>query len=168
MPRTKLDLTKGRLRKRASNVVMASVIMTALTLSVGFAAWSWAASAAKTTEKNLGNNMTENFVIINANFSSTIGKIATLSFYNIAGISAYVSTIEVMNSSWGYTNSTLSPSTNGPNCNKCAQLSAQTVTLIKLSFGTNLSPNVLYTFKAAGQYGTIQQYQVVTPNTSPV
>ena len=65
--------------------------MMAVTLVVGFAVWFWANSAASTAETNFGSQVNSNvnclkvnFVIINANFSSSNPSSVTLWFYNLA------------------------------------------------------------------------------------
>ena len=155
-------ITKNRHKraKQAMSEVMGAVLLIGVTLAVGFAAWAWASGAARNAESNLNSTITENFVIVDANFSTSNGKLATMMFYTTGGGSVYINTIVVQNSSWTYNNSTLAQ-TNGPNCRKCAALSGQSLTLITLNLATNLTPGSLYTFKAVGQYGTVVQYQQV-------
>ncbi len=145
--------------------------MVGVTLSVGFAAWAWVSSAARTSEKNLGSSITEQFEIVNVNFSSTK---TTVVFYNEGSGAAYITSIFVRNSTDvkpanTYLTFTVSSfSGTGPNCKNCQALAAQTITLvtINLATGTSCTSSQLcvgqsYTFIATGEYGNVAQYQEV-------
>lgn len=166
-------LKQGDKRSRqAVSEIMGAIVLIGVTLSVGFAAWAWSSSAARTAEKNLGNSVTENFEIVNVNFSSTK---TTVVFYNEGSSTAYITSIVVQNSTdvestnifLSFTNSSLSKQS-GPNCSHCAPLSPQTITFVTINLATGstctssrLCVGQSYTFIAVGEYGNVAQYQEV-------
>jgi hypothetical protein len=150
---------KRRQRLAVSDVIGA-IIMIAVTITVGFAAWAWARSAAVGAEKNYGsaigqniNCLSENFVIPNANFSSTNPKLVTVWFYNNGNGTVYVSSISISNSTgtWTYTSgSTVIVKTGAGNSTT-------------YNVGTSFKPGILYTFKAVArcQGDIVATYQQV-------
>jgi len=146
--------------------VMGAIVLVGVTLSVGFAAWAWASGAARTSESNLGNSITENFKIVCVNFSSTK---TTVMIYNAGTGTAYITSIVVQNSTdvtstnqyMSFTNSSLSK-LKGPNCKNCEPLAPQTITLVTINLGTPpLVVGQSYLFIAVGEYGNIVQFQEV-------
>lgn len=140
--------------------------MLGVTVSVGFAAWAWVSNAARTSESNLSNSITESFKIVCVNFSSTK---TTVMIYNEGTGTAYITSIVVQNSTdvastnqfLTFTNSSLSKQ-KGPNCKNCEPLAPETVTLVTINLGTPpLIVGQSYTFIALGEYGNIAQYQEV-------
>lgn len=143
--------------------------MIAVTIAVGFATWAWARSSASNSESNLGNAigqninyLKENFVIINANYSSTSNQYVTLWFYNSGNTTVYIKQVWISNVTstepWTYTNSSLS--TGGPSgCTTCLKLTIGAITYVKLNANTALKSGVVYQFKALGQYGNTYSYQ---------
>jgi hypothetical protein len=159
-------LVKNRRSRLAASEIVGAVILIGVTLSVGLAAWAWASGAARNAESHLNGSISENFTIVNANFSSSgsAKKLVTVAIYNPQAGSEYIQSIVLGNFSattvWTYSNSTLAQ-TSGPYCKKCVALTGQTITLVTVNVATNLTPGSLYTFKVTGQYGTTYQYQQV-------
>lgn len=113
-------LKKGRGRSRlAVSEVMGAIVMLAVTISVGFAAWAWTRSAALNSEKSFGqsiqNNidcLNENFLITNVNFSSTSMNLVTVWYFNNGQGGVTIATITISNSSGVvYTTSVIQAST---------------------------------------------------------
>jgi len=161
---------------------MGAVLLMAATLAVGFAVWAYARNAAVSAEKTFGNEINSNvnclnlnFVIVNANFNSTLAydKLVMIWFYSTTTSSINITSITVSNSTtggtWSYTytypvsktftNETLSPSTV-----KSATINVQ----------TQFSPSKMYTFQAEGKSTPLgcsiytTTYNQITPNSSPV
>ncbi|MDG6904895.1 MAG: hypothetical protein JRN20_03820 [Nitrososphaerota archaeon] len=155
---------KHRRAKKAASEVMGSIILIGVTLSIGFAAWAWASGAARTAEGSLNNSVTENFVILNANFSSTSNKVTVL-IYNPQAGTEYVSNLIIANSTstWSYSNSTLisQSQTKFPsNCVHCLEVQGRSVNMTTINIGSSAAfkSGVLYIFKITGEYGTVVQY----------
>jgi len=117
-----LDSRKLRFRKKGSKLAVSEivgvVILLGITISVGFAAWAWARTAAVNSEKNYGaaiqtniSCLNQSFVITNANFSSTNHNWVTVWFFNNGFGTVSISLITIYNTSsstssntWSYTN----------------------------------------------------------------
>ncbi len=138
-------LKKGRKRSLlAASEVMGAVIMLGVTLTVGFAAWAWARTAAVNAEKNFGNSIQTNisclnqsFVITNANFSSTSHNLVTVWFFNNGFGVVTLNLITISNSTssnpWSYTNVTASTTLAA----KAASGSTQITVASALGFAVN-------------------------------
>jgi hypothetical protein len=121
-------LKKGRGPSRlAVSEVMGAVVMLAVTISVGFAAWAWARSAAINSERSFGNSiasnincLNENFLITNVNFStsttSPLPNEVTVWYFNSGegGVTIATLTVSYSNSTGSgilYTNNVMQAST---------------------------------------------------------
>jgi hypothetical protein len=101
----KLKLLRRRRSKLAVSEVMGVVIMLGVTISVGFAVWAWARSAATGSENSFGfysigtsvNTTNEKLAIVNANFSGTATQNVTVWFLNYGGSVAYVNQVWISN-----------------------------------------------------------------------
>jgi hypothetical protein len=107
-------------RKRAISAVLGAILMVGVTLSVGFAAWAWARSAAVSSECNFGisissntNYLKENYVIVNVNFSSSATQNVTVWLYNSGNNTVYIKQMWISNvtstSQWSNSTSRLTP-----------------------------------------------------------
>lgn len=137
---------------------MGVIILLALTIAVGFAAWAWARSAAVASEKSFNSAisndiscLSENFVITNANFSATNSQKVTVWFFDNSGAAVTVSIATISNSTWSYQ----STSSFGIGA---GAVSPQTYTV-----GTSFSVGKLYQFNAVARcQGDLQaNYQQV-------
>jgi hypothetical protein len=125
---------------------MGVIILLALTIAVGFAAWAWAKSAASATEKNFGNAintdiscLNENYVITNVNFSTSSSQKVTVWFFDNSAASVTVSLVTISNSTWSYQSA--SSFTMG-----AGVVSSQTYTV-----GTAFSVGKLYQFNSVAR-----------------
>ena len=150
---------KKRQRLAVSEVIGA-VILIGVTMSLGFAAWAWARTAATSSEGTIQRAATESFEIVNVNFNSTSSGQVTIWLYDSGGAPVYISAIEISNSTWTYVNSTLS-SAKGPACVDCFLLNAGQISSTLLNVKTSFKVGVLYTIKAVGEYGTVYPYEQV-------
>ena len=160
-------LRKGKSSRLGVSEVMGAVLMMAVTLAVGFAVWFWATGAASTAETNFGSQVNSNvnclkvnFVIINANFSSTNPSTVTLWFYNLAN-NTEISLSSVSIS--GNSSTTLVYATN--------LLKPSTVTPVTLSTGSyQFYATKMYDFVATASNSTVDcsvyspTYSQITPN----
>src|SRR5579875_973675 len=140
----KFQAHKNTRSKLAISAILGAILMTGVTLAVGFGVWAWARTAATNSELNFGNAvgsnlnyLKENFEIINANFSSSATQNVTLWFYNPGNTTVYIAQIIVSNvsstSPWTATNqSRLSQVNSNPSCGYCLKLPVGKVTLIQL------------------------------------
>ena len=142
--------------------VVGAILMIAVTLVVGFAAWSWASSAAVGSESAYGNalvsnisSLNERFSIVNANFSSS--KL-TVWFYNNGNVTVYIKQVWISNVTWTSTTTSLS-STSTPNCGYCLKVPVGTIVPITLSVTTSFEAGVTYQMKGLGMYGNTYSYQ---------
>jgi len=150
------------------------MLMIAVTLTVGFAAWAWARSAAQASENSLNgsfagniNYLRENFIVINANFSGATNQNVTVWFYNFGNTTVFIKLVyaSYVNSSapWTTTNSSdlTKVKVTNPSCGYCLQIPAGTVTpyQLKISVSYQFKSGGLYQFKAVGLYGNIPTYQ---------
>jgi flagellin-like protein len=126
-------------KRLAVSPVIATILLIAITITVGFAAWAWVRSAALSSELNFGraigtniNCLSENFVIPNANFSSTKTNLVTVWFYNNGNGTVYVSSLTISNTTWAY--------------------NAPTTTVIKTGLGNSSTYNVGTNFKVGSLY----------------
>lgn len=114
----KLKIKRRKKSKIAISEVLGTVLLMALTIVIGFAAWMWASSAAASAERNFGDSiqsniscLSQNFVITNANFSATSHNLVTVWFFNNGIGSIGLSELTISNASsggtWSYSNSTL-------------------------------------------------------------
>ena len=145
--------------------------MIAVTITVGFAAWAWARSAAVSSESNYGSAVAsnssylkENFVIVNANFSSTATQNVTIWIYDNGNTAVYIKQIFISNVTsvsslqWLYTTSSLS--TGGPTgCTSCLQVPVGYVAHITISANKAFKSGVTYQIEALGQYGNTYSYE---------
>ena len=147
-----------RKQRLAVSEVIGAIIMIAVTITVGFAAWAWARSAAVNAENNfgqaIGTNVTclnENFVITNANFSSTNSKQVTAWFFNNGNGTVNISILTISNSTWSYNNQTAFAVTTG-------KILPQT-----FNVGTSFTVGKIYTFNAVArcQGDIVANYQQV-------
>lgn len=165
--------TRNRNKRSVSavSVVLGSVLMIAVTLAVGFAAWSWASSTAVSSENVYGKSVASNisylnerFVISNANFSATTGQNVSVWIYNDGNLTVNIKQIWISNTTaasgeqWSNTTTKLSNS-NIPNCGHCLTIPPGTVKSIMLKVSTPFKSGVLYQFKILGQYGNTYSYQ---------
>jgi hypothetical protein len=152
------------------------------TLAVGFAVWAYARSASTTAEKNFGNAINQNvnclnlnFVIVNANFNSTLAydKLVTIWFYSTTTSSLNITSITVSNSTTGGTwsfvyNYVISKT------NTTGTLSPSVIKSATINVQTQFSPSKMYTFQAEAKSTPLgcsiytTSYNQITPNTSPV
>ena len=154
----------ARWKKRqrlAVSAVIGSIVMIAVTITVGFAAWAWARSAAVNAENNFGQAigtnvvcLDENFVVTNANFSSTNTKLVTVWFFNNGNGTVNVASMTISNSTWSYNNAT---STNLPTIKTGA------ITIANFNVGTQFTVGKMYTFSAVArcQGDIVANYQQV-------
>ena len=109
---------KGKRSRRAISEVLGTVLLMALTIVIGFAAWMWANSAATSAERSFGDSiqsniscLSQNFVITNANFSSTNHNLVTVWFFNNGIGTIGLSVLTISNASsggtWSYSNSSV-------------------------------------------------------------
>src|SRR5579875_3339975 len=118
-------LKEKRRSRHAVSDVVGAIILIAVTISVGFAAWAWATGAAVNSEKSygsaVGNNasyLNENFLIVNTNFSSTATQSVTVWFYNSGNTVVYIKQIWISNvttissEQWSNTTTSLASTTN--------------------------------------------------------
>ncbi|MGI0081196.1 MAG: hypothetical protein ACRECH_16435 [Nitrososphaerales archaeon] len=145
----------------AVSSVVGAIIMIAVTMTVGFAAWAWARSAAVNAENNYGNaiatNITclnENFVITNANFSLTNNKLVTVWFFNNGNGIVNVGAITISNSTWSYSNATAT---------RLPAIKTGSITTANFNVGTQFTVGKLYTFSAVAkcQGDIVSNYQQV-------
>jgi hypothetical protein len=178
----KITGNKHRRAKQAASEVMGAILLMGATLAVGFAVWGYARGASSTAEKNFANEINSNinclnlnFVIVNANFNSTLAydKLVTIWFYSTTTSSMNITSITVSNSTTGgtwtyaYTYAISKTNTTGT-------LNPSTVKSVTINVQTQFSPNKLYSFQAEAKnapmgcsiYST--SYNQITPNTSPV
>ena len=148
----------------AMTEVVGAVLMIAVTLVVGFAAWAWASSAAVNSENSYGNaigsninSLNEQFSVVNANFSSPLSTKLTVWFYNNGDVTVYIKQIWISNATWTNTTTSLS-STNTPNCGYCLKLPVGNIACITLNVNTPFEAGVAYQMKALGMYGNTYSY----------
>jgi hypothetical protein len=152
-------LKRGRKGSRlAVSEIMGAVIMLAVTLGVGFAAWAWAQSASNTAEKSFGasiqsnvNCLNQNFVITNANFSSTNNKIVTAWFFNSGNGTITISITTISNSTWSYQSTS------------AFQVAQGKISPVTFNVNTNFKSGSLYTFNSVArcQGDIVSTYQQV-------
>jgi flagellin-like protein len=156
----KLVLRKRRSKesRRAASEVMGVIILLALTIAVGFAAWAWARSAASVSEKSFGsaiNNdiscLNENFVITNVNFSSSNNQKVTVWFFNNGSANVNISITTISNSTWSYSSTSI--------------VAVKTGTVVSSTYtvGTSFTVGKLYQFNAVArcQGDLVANYQQV-------
>jgi hypothetical protein len=142
----KARFLKKKRSKLAASEVMGAVLMLAVTLAVGFAVWAWARGDASSAEKNYGasvvsniNCLNQNFVISDANFSTSSGNLVTVWYYNNGNGTIRIGQTLISNSTWVYSNST------------SVSVAMGIVKSIKFNAGTNFHPGSVYTFKGIAQ-----------------
>jgi hypothetical protein len=156
-------MKKFRQRKARSKLavseIMGAIVLIAITLAIGFAAWAWSASAAASSERSYGtsigsniNYLKEDFNIVNVNFSST-NKV-TVWFYNTGNVTVYIQQLWISNSTWSETMLASSQ-----NCGSCIQLPTGTVTPSTFTINTGFAVGASYQFKALGKYGNTYTYE---------
>ena len=152
---------RSKRSRRAASEVMGAVLMMAVTLTVGFAVWAWASGSATASERNFGNGiaanincLNENYVIVNAGFSSGNSKQVTLWLYNSGNITIVISTLQISNSTWSYNSPSGTVLTIKPNFINSTTIS---------NVGSPFTPGKMYTFKTVARcQGTlVQTYQQV-------
>jgi flagellin-like protein len=149
---------RNKKSRRAASEVMGVIILLALTIAVGFAAWAWARGAASNSEKNFGNAinsdiscLNENFVITNVNFSTPNSQKVTVWFFNNGAGNLNVSLTTVSNSTWSYSSSSV--------------VSVKTGSVVPSTYtvGTAFTVGKLYQFNAVArcQGDLVANYQQV-------
>jgi hypothetical protein len=137
---------------------MGAIIMLGVTLGVGFAAFAWARSASISAEKSFGNSiqsnvncLNQNFVITNANFSSTNNKLVTVWFFDNGNGTITISITTISNSTWSYQSTNSFPVAQGK------------ISPVTFNVGTLFKSGSLYTFNAVArcQGDIVSTYQQV-------
>ena len=160
---------KDKRSRLAVSEVVGATILIAVTLSVGFAAWAWARSAAVNSESSYGNQvgasanyLDENFLIVNANFTSSAPQNVTVWFYNSGNTVVYIKQVFISNvtsgSSLQWSNTSLSSLTTSICSSKCLVLPIKSVVPITLKVSTSFMVGVTYQIKALGLYGSTYSY----------
>lgn len=105
----KSRLNQKRRSRRAVSEIMGAILMLGVTMAIGFGVWAWASGAAVGAERNFGNSinsniacLNENFIIPNANFSSSSNNLVTVWFYNTGNGTVNLSNVLVTNSTWTF------------------------------------------------------------------
>jgi hypothetical protein len=173
----KAEAQKRLKSKVAISAILGAILMTGVTLAVGFAVWAWARNAAVASENNFGtfgvgtsiNATNEKLVIANANFSNTVSQNVTLWFYNYGSVASYVRQIWISNSTWTNSTQRLSSTQVKVDCNQggtsCLyvgnflQISPGAVQMATFKVNTSFKPGVLYQFKILTIYGNTYTYQ---------
>jgi hypothetical protein len=147
---------------------MGAIIMLGVTIAIGFAAWAWARGASVSSEDQLINSTSENYEIINVNFSSSSPQKVTVWFYNSGSVTVYIKQLLISNETtktslqWTYlassTSSGVLSNSNVPNCGYCLSVPKGTVVTVTLTATESFASGVVYQYKALGEYGTTYTY----------
>ncbi len=162
-------IRKNRRSKLAVSEIIGAILLIAVTLVIGFAAWAWASGAAASSESSLGNSvscnilyMKENFVIVNANFSSTNSEKVTVWFYNNGNTTVYIQDLWISNSSWSsnpFTGTSQINTCNSGTSTYLTSIPAGNVSALTVQSSTALTSGSTYQFKALGVYGNTYTFQ---------
>jgi flagellin-like protein len=149
-----MKMRRRRVSCRAASEVLGTILLVALTIAVGFAAWAWIRSSAIKSESGYNseisgniNQLNERFVIINANFST---QTVSVWFYDEGSTTITVNTLLISNSTWASSSFSLA-----------LQVTSGSVKMSTSNIGTKFTSGSLYQFKAVGLYGSVVYYQQV-------
>ena len=160
-------IQKFRFRRRQNRVaiseVIATIVLVAVTVTIGSVVWVWANSNAVNSENSYFNVTTEKFEIVTSTFSSTSGLAPwsgiTLYVFNSGAKSTTVAAILITYASSSCSGGPCSVSVTGSPVGTTLQ-PGQLTPLSSIILTVPVTSGTIVSVVVTGQYGTNYDYQV--------